>query len=318
MSEHMDREEYITVIGSNFLKFAVSGLIDESLKAYLKTDFSKKRFQTSVWEHSHAAAAIVLSVIGIEAFRNRIYCLKGIKVDRSVPYDLCRILRDEKAGFPSDKLQDILTELFVTRDVIVHNHIYQVEVFTDEKLDVWRYKQKLLKGYGFDSKYKRSVNSRTKKTKLLKLNVQPARIGFEDIFKVLVITDLLIGILQNILGGGYVPFHMSPRIHASHKISIHHLDSLSKILNYYYEQIPRRRFITLVEELSRRLRNDFANYLPPYPHSSCFISNICPKCSKLGFDRYDDTHHCRKCGLRMGFIRDGVIGVEFTGKDTGD
>ena len=312
MSEYIDRQEYITVIGSNFLEFVVLGLIDESLKAYLKTDFSKKGFQTSVWEHSHAAAAIVLSVIGIEALRNRIYFLKGIKVDRSVPNDLCEILRDEKVGFPADKLQDMLTEVFVTRDAIVHNHIYQVEVFSDKKWAILAHKQRLLKGYGFDLKYKRSVNSRTRKTKLLKLNVQPAKISFEDIFKVLVITDLLIAILQNMFGGAYIPLHIS------HKIGIHHLDSLPKILNYYYEQISRRSFIIFSEELSRRLRNDFANYLPPYPHSDCFISNICPKCSKLGFDRFDDTHHCRRCGLRMGFIRDGVLGIELAGKDVGD
>ena len=312
MSEHIDKQEYITVIGSNFLEFVVWGLIDESLKVYLNTDFSKKRFQTSIWEHSHAAAAIVLSAIGIEAFRNRIYFLKGIKVDRSVPSDLCKILRDEKVGFPADKLQDILTEVFVTRDVIVHNHIYKVQVFSDQGWTMLGHRQELLEGYGFDSKYSSSVNSRTKQTKLLKLNVQPAKISFEDIFKVLVITDLLIAILQNIFGGAYIPFHIS------HKIGMHHLDNLSKILNYYYEQIPRSRFIIFLEELSRRLRSDFANYLPPYPHSDCFISNICPKCSKLGFARFDDTQHCRRCGLRMGFIRDGVLGIDFAGKDVGD
>jgi len=312
MSEHIDRQEYITVIGSNFLEFVIWGLIDESLKVYLNTDFSKKRFQTSIWEHSHAAAAIVLSVIGIEAYRNRIYCLKGIKVGRSVPNDLCKILRDKKVGFPVDKLQDILTEVFVTRDVIVHNHIYKVEVFSDKKWAMLGHKQRLLKGYGFDAKYKGSVNSRTKKTKLLKLNVQPAKINFEDIFKVLVITDLLIAILQNMFGGAYIPFRIR------HKIGIHHFHSLSKILNYYYEQISRRSFIIFLEELSRRLRNDFANYLPPYPHSDCFISNICPNCSKLGFDRFDDTHHCRKCGLKLGFIRDGILGIELAGKDVGD
>lgn len=310
MSEHIDRQEYITVIGSSFLDFVVWGLIDESLEAYINTDFSKKRFQTSIREHTHAAAAIVLSVIGIEAYRNRLYFLKGRKVGRIVPDDLCKMLRDEKGGFPADKLQDVLTEVFVTRDVIVHNHIYQVEVFSDKKWAMLGHKQRLLKGYGFDSKYKRSVNSRTKKTKLLKLNVQPAKISFEDIFKVLVITDLLIAILQNMFGGAYIPFHIS------HKIGIHHFDSLSKILNYYYEQISRRSFIIFLEELSGRLRNDFANYLPPYPH--CFISNICPNCSKLGFDRFDDTHHCRKCGLRMGFIRDGVLGVELADKRVKD
>jgi len=315
MTEPIRKEKYITVIHANFLEFVIWGLIDESLKVYRNTDFSKKRFQTSIWEHSHAAAAIVLTAIGIEAFRNRIYFLKGIKVDRIVPNDLCKILRDEKVGFPADKLQDILTEVFVTRDVIVHNHIYKVQVFSDQGWTMLGHRQELLEGYGFDSKYSSSVNSRTKQTKLLKLNVQPAKISFEDIFKVSVVTDLLIAILQNIFGGAYIPFHIS------HKTGIHHIDNLSKILNYYYEQIPRRsrrRFIIFLEELSRRLRSDFANYLPPYPHSDCFISNICPNCSKLGFDRFDDTHYCSKCGWSMGFIRDGVLGIEFAGKDSGD
>jgi len=313
MSEHIDRQKYITVIGSNFLDFIVWGLIDESLKAYLNTNFSKKRFQTSIWEHSHAAAAIVLSVIGIEAYRNRIYFLEKSRINRrSVTKDLCKILAKKSISFPTDKLKALLEEVFVVRDVIAHNHIYKVEVFSDQGWTMLGHRQELLEGYGFDSKYESSVNSRTKKTKLLKLNVQPAKISFEDIFKVLVITDLLIAILQNTFGGAYVPFHIN------HKVGNHHFNSLSKILNYYYEQISRRSFIVFLEELSRRLRNDFASYLPPYPHSDCFVSNICPQCSKLGFDRFDDTHHCRKCGLRMGFTRDGVLGIELAGKDVGD
>ena len=312
MSEHINRQEYFTVIGSNFLDFVVWGLIDQTLKEYLNTNFSKKRFQTSIWEHTHAAAAMVLSVIGIEAFRNRIYFLKGSKVDRRVPVhkDLCKMLRDAKVGFPADKLQDILTEVFVARDVIVHNHIYKVEVFSDKKWALLGHEQRLLEGYGFDPKYRRAVNLGIAKTKLLELNVQPTKISFEDIFKVLVITDLLISILQNMFGGDYIPFHIS------HKIGIHHFESLSKILNYYYEQISRGSFVIFLEELSRRLRSDFANYLPPYPH--CFISNICPNCSKLGFDRFDDTHYCRKCGMRMELTGDGVLGIELADKDVED
>jgi hypothetical protein len=93
-----------------------------------------------------------------------------------------------------------------------------------------------------------------------------------------------------------------------------HPSSLSRILDYYYEQIPRQRFSTFLENLCRGLRNDFTDYLRPYPHSECFVSNICPKCSKLGFDRFDDRHYCTKCGLSIGFVGDGVIGVGFADK----
>lgn len=311
MADFTNREKYITVIGVNFLDFVIWDLVKESLTTYLKTDFAKKRFQTSMWEHSHAAAAIVLSVIGIEAYRNRIYFLEKSRINRrSVPYDLCQILAKKSAGFPTSKLRDLLTEVFVVRDAIAHNHIYEVEVFSDQKKwTMLGHKQKLLKGYGFDSKYKSSVSPRTKKTNLLKLNVQPAKIGFEDIFKVLVVIDLLIRIMQNVLGGTYIPFYVS------HKIGNRYPGNLSKILTYYYEQIPRKSFLKFLEELATQLRNDFVSFLPPYPHSDCFINNICPQCSKLGFNRFDDTHYCSKCGLSMGFIKNGVLNIEFTDKD---
>ena len=112
MVDSENKQQYITVIGSNFLGFAIWDLIKESFSTYLKTDFSKKRFQTSIWEHTHAAAAIVLSVIRIEAYRNRIYCLEKEKVSRSVPDDLCNILAQKEHGFTTDKLKDIGNELF--------------------------------------------------------------------------------------------------------------------------------------------------------------------------------------------------------------
>ena len=304
MTDSNNKQEFITVVGTSFIDFVIWDLVKESFATYRNTDFSKKRFQTPISEHGHAAAAIVLSVIGIEAYRNRIYFLEKSSVNRSVPNDLCKMLTKKSINFPTSKLQSLLEELFVVRDVIAHNHIYKVEVFSDQGWTMLGHRQKLLKGYGFDSKYKSSVSSRSKKTNLLKLNVQPAKTGFEDIFKVLVVIDLLIRIMQKVFGGGYVSFHVS------HKIGGYDARNLSEILTYYFDHIPRKSFVKFLERLSTQLRNDFTSFLPPYPLSNCFISNTCPQCSKLGFDKIDNTHYCGKCGFTIS-IQGGVCIPEF-------
>ena len=147
MTDSANKQEYITVIGTSFLDFVIWDLVKESFVTYRATDFSKKRFQTSIWEHGHAAAAIVLGVIGIEAYRNRIYFLEKGRINRSVPNDLCKILTKKSTNFPTSKLQALLEEVFVVRDVIAHNHIYKVEVFSDKGWTMLSHRQKLLKGY---------------------------------------------------------------------------------------------------------------------------------------------------------------------------
>lgn len=311
MTDRIRKEKIITVIGANFLDFVVWDLVKGSFLTYCNTNFSNKRFQTPMPEHSRAAAAIVLSVLGIEAYRNRVYCLEKREVCSSVSNSLCDMITEKSSNFPARKLKDLLEEVFVVRDVIVHNHIYEVTV-TYQGFNIKGHRQRLLQGRTDDLKYKRHVNKRTKKTKLLKLNVQPTKISFEDIFKVLLVVDLTIKIMQQVFGGGYVPFHVS------HKIGRYDAKNLSEILTYYFDHIPRKSFVTFLETLSTQLRNDFMSFLPPYPISDCFINNTCPECSKLGFDKLDNTHYCSKCGLSMGSIRDGILGVEFTGRDVGD
>ena len=126
MVEQTNKQKIISVIGTNFLDFVVWDLVDKSLSTYLNTNFSKKRFQTSIIEHSTAAAAIVLSVIGIEAIRNRIYFLRKSKIDRrSVPNDLCKLLTDENANYPTEKLKNILDYYLAD----MHNLRYRLPLF---------------------------------------------------------------------------------------------------------------------------------------------------------------------------------------------
>jgi len=290
------RQKVITVIGSTYIEFIVMDLMAKAFDAYKKLDFSSRHFQTSIWEHGHATAAIVLSVIGIEAYRNRIYYIEKDNVSRgnnAVSIDLSNVLSRKNQAFPADRFKELLTEVFVVRDVIAHNHIYEVEVLSDQNWRMIGHKQRLLKGYGFDAKYKTSVNSRTKKTNLLKLNVQPAKIGFEDLFKVMAVFDLLVGVTQNILGVGHVPF----RVH--YEIDNYWVRHLSEILTHYFDQIPNQRFIKELEKLSKQLRRDFAVFLPTKYKWDWFITNTCPICSSLGFSKRTDLDFCNKCGCKV-------------------
>lgn len=299
MIDAANKQKLITVIGGTFVEFVVWDLIAEAFEAYKKRDFSRKYFQTSIWEHGHAAAAIVLTVIGIEAYRNRIYYIERKRVSRrtnAVVNDLCGVLKGENNAFPDDKIKELLTEVFIIRDVIAHNHIYEVEVVSDQDWNMIGHKQSLLRGYGFDSKYRTYVNKRTRKTKLLKLNVQPAKIGFEDLFKVFVVLDLLIGITQNILSIGHIPFHVY------YKVGDHWFKNISEILTYYLDKIPNKRFIKDLEVLSKQFRYDYEAFLPPDKKWDYFITNICPKCLKLGFSKNSRLSSCSKCGLKIGSV----------------
>jgi len=298
MMDNIDRQKLITVVGSFYPEYIVPHLMEKAFEPYQQTDFSRRRFQTSVWEHGHATAAILLTATGIEAYRNRIYYIEKEDIGQSdVVDDLCRMLHANNAGFPDAILRQVLNEVFVIRNVIAHNHIYEVEVWSDKYLTMLRHKQKLLKGYRRDRKYRSSVKPRSRKTNLIRLNVQPAKIGFEDLFKVLVVFDLLVGVTQSILSPHHVPHH----IH--YNIDDRYIDNLAELLTYYLEIIPNKRFVNELEGLSGRLRLDFGPFLKTNRGLDWFVTNICPKCSTLGFSKTRFSDSCRKCGLRIGSLR---------------
>src|SRR3990167_3856907 len=286
------KEKLVTVIGSNYIHHLILNLLSNSFEVYKKRDFTMKSFQVSVLENTYATAGIVLTVLGIEAYRNRIFYLEKKKVEKDVANDLSNIIGKKEPTFPKDNFRNILREVFVIRDVIVHNHIYEVEVSTDENWEMLGHKQKLLEGYGDNEKFKNSVNSRTRKTKLLKFNVQPAKIGFEDLNTLLVAFDLFVGISQNIFGYGHVPFHFA------YKLNNNYEDNLSRLLASYCERIPNQKYINQVNILIKKnLKNDYSKFLAN--NREYVITNICPKCSAFVLHKPNNITSCSKCKFEI-------------------
>jgi hypothetical protein len=185
--------------------------------------------------------------------------------------------------------------------VIAHNHIYEVNIVNNQDWEMIGHRQRLLKGYGFDRKYEQSVNTRTKKTHVLKLNVQPTKVGFEDLFKVLTIFDLLCGLTQNSFGKqyGFSPVYC--------KINNYYADNLSQILSYYYELIPNKKFVSEVEALSKTLRQEFESFLPSMEKWDWFITNTCVKCGSPGFFKHHGIMSCIKCGTNLSMSRTNAL-----------
>ena len=83
----------------------------------------------------------------------------------------------------SFSLQKSLTEVFILRDVLAHNHLWTLTVSHHEsKHLILRHAVKDAE-FG-DYKYKVSVNTRTRRTSALGLNIVPTSVGLREVAKV--------------------------------------------------------------------------------------------------------------------------------------
>lgn len=165
-------ESYLTVIGSGFIHPIVT--LFETLEEH---DIAPpNEVQTSVYENSYSAAIIVLTVLMVESAVGRYQHLMKV----SPPKKTLEYIKSVCAT----NLYKRIEEIFVMRDLIVHNHIWDAETYWGPDGKIQLVNSRLLKGYG-DTKYDRCVNQKTCKTKLLGLNVFPTRIWRVDAIIVL-------------------------------------------------------------------------------------------------------------------------------------
>jgi hypothetical protein len=172
-------QDYLTVIGGNLL-MPITKLL-EALK--LSGVRSVNEVQTSPFENGYSVAIILLAVIYLESTINRIKYIISSESgeDEGQGIKTLKLFRSE---FPNSGLDNKLEELFVIRDVIAHNHIWEATIRWDENYELKLIGANKLKGYG-DKKYKKVIDRNTRKTKLLGINLFPTRICWSDIVTVL-------------------------------------------------------------------------------------------------------------------------------------
>lgn len=168
------RQEIISCIGIGFIE-PILTLYKESISHNYS---GGSKVKVSLRENGYSVSIITLAILTVESALNRIRYLEKSNENN---------LEFFKNKFNNQKLYDKLVEIYVIRDLVVHNHIWRIRYTFDEDYNETKIYQKLLEGYGNkrgrsgDWKYNNYVNKRTKKTKNLKLNVNPIKLGTIDV-----------------------------------------------------------------------------------------------------------------------------------------
>jgi len=166
---------YVSIIGEALLDPIIS-LIEKAQEGRLA---GANEVQTSVYENGYSCSIILLTVVLLESFITRTKYVMGVS-NKDI-----NALAFFKQTFEGNSLYDILYELFVIRDIIAHNHVWEGQVLWDEEgLKFNSTPIHHSEGYG-DSKFRNSILIDKRVSKRLSLNLFPTRICWEDAKKVL-------------------------------------------------------------------------------------------------------------------------------------
>ena len=183
-----NREVKISCISISFIEPILC--LYTKLKNFRFSGYSKT--QLSSIENGYSVSIVVLSILLIESVLNKV---------RYLEKDTGNNLRFFDAKFNNVQLSTKLYEIYVLRDLIVHNHIWRISYEFDQSYNEVRIDQELLEGYGDkrsrpDRKYINYVDKRKECTKNLKLNINPIKVNTTDVIKVFTIMKELFDFLE--------------------------------------------------------------------------------------------------------------------------
>lgn len=172
--KHMSGEAntYVSIIGDAYIE-PVCALLEKLLSARPQ---GANDLQASPRENGYSASIVLLSVVCLESILRRAMFVRGVGQQETTP------LAFFEKEFSDSGLAAECRELFVLRDVVAHNHLWEAEHLWDDELTVLH--ASLLPGSG-DKKYKNSIDWSTRRTKHLGLNLFPTRIHLSDVKTVL-------------------------------------------------------------------------------------------------------------------------------------
>jgi len=166
----------ISILGGSYLQpiaDLVSKLAAEQPKA-------RNRGPISSFENGYSASIVLLTVAMFESYTVRLAHLRGL----SNPAERLVALKVIGSCIPNLRNRKALEDVFVLRDLIFHNHLWELEYSwgsgSPPKLSSANKPASKL-----DSKYQNRVNEVTRRTRALGLNVLPTQVNRGDAKKVL-------------------------------------------------------------------------------------------------------------------------------------
>jgi hypothetical protein len=167
----------ITIVGGAYFHPITDLLV--RLKA-LPSPTEDNQIKTGGIENGYSAALCILSVVCLESYLMRMRYATQQTV-RNQTHSVLDVFCSVHADFTS---LDELTEVYVIRDLLVHNHLWEIQYQWDASspMDLVEAVRSFIKR---DAKYDKSVDLDNYQTKKLKLHIFPTRIDRHDAAKVL-------------------------------------------------------------------------------------------------------------------------------------
>ena len=169
------KETLVSILGSSYCQ-PIANLV-ERWKAF--TPHRPNKVQSGFYEHDYASSVILLLVAMFESYVVRLRFVQ----DSKVPPNARTALDVVFALFPRLRHRKALIDVYVARDSIFHNHLWEIEYS-------WRGLPGMVldaatkhPAFG-DKKYDARVNPKTRRTRALGVNVVPTRVDRRDVLKV--------------------------------------------------------------------------------------------------------------------------------------
>jgi hypothetical protein len=166
-------DNIITIVGGAYFQ-PITDLV--ACLQTLSTEASRDEVHVSPRENGYAAAICLLSVVALESFLMRVRYFKHGEPTPG-PLKIFRCL------YPAYPRPDDIAEAFVVRDLLAHNHLWEVKYKWEEEDNATQLLGAL---YALDSlgredpKYTEHVDSADRRTKGLRLHILPNRVDRRD------------------------------------------------------------------------------------------------------------------------------------------
>src|SRR6266542_2155226 len=167
-------DQLVTILGSSYFQ-PITDLIARLMG---RPKPASNEVQTSSHENGYCASLVLLLVAMLESYVMRV---RYINRDR-FPIKRISVVNYLLQLYPDYQRRNGLIEVFVVRDVIAHNHLWEIDFSWSEE-SVMTLLQAEKESTAGDDKYKEVVDKQ-RRTKTLNLNIVPTKVDRTDVFKV--------------------------------------------------------------------------------------------------------------------------------------
>ncbi len=165
-------EQMVSIIGAGYFQ-PVADLVGKLLR-YPPT--RRNAVKANYYDNIYSVSIILLLVAVVESYASRLrffYPSSHSQRRFSVPESI-------KGTFKDFHLAKALSEVFVLRDAIFHNHLWTIN-FSWRPMSL---QSAAIDSSSGDEKFKKIVNLKTRRTRSLRLHIVPTRVDRRDVLKV--------------------------------------------------------------------------------------------------------------------------------------